>query len=93
VTPDATPAGPAPPAEPVSDGADDLHERIHVEPVAATPEALDDALDALAALLLDSQATRRDQGALPTPIATPIRPDARRREARSVAPPAGGEAA
>jgi hypothetical protein len=77
------------------DGEDsaDLRSLIEVEPVVPTADEADDAFAALAALLLDAQAARRNRGDSPTPSSENGRPDARRREARPVAPPAGGEAA
>ena len=92
MTRDATPAGPGPLA-PDSGDDQDLAARVVAEPVATTDAERDDAFSALAALLLDAHAARTARGDSPTPSSENLRPDARCREARSVAPPAGGEAA
>ena len=84
----AAPAGPAP-----DDDDDDLGALVVGEPVAAQDAEVDDALAALAALLLDVAAARRNRGQSLTPSSAALRPDARRRKARPIAPPAGGEAA
>jgi hypothetical protein len=66
---------------------------VESDPLATTDAELDDAFAGLAALLLDMHAATRNQGKIPTPSFGANCPDARRRSGRSVAPPAGGEAA
>jgi hypothetical protein len=70
------PAGPGPDRH--DDGSDDLaHLRALVESerVVGSEAEINDALDGLAALLLDLHAVKRDQGCLLTPSSRSPRPD------------------
>jgi hypothetical protein len=89
----AAPAGPGPDLPDEGDDFAHLRALIEVEPIVPTAVEANDAFAALAALLLDAQAARRNRGDSPTPSSENLRPDARCHEARPVAPPAGGEAA
>ena len=89
----ATPSGPTPIApDPGDEDLDAIRKVIEVEAVKAESGDLDDAVAALAVLLLDGLAARRDQGEIPTQSGATTCPDARRRTA-GVPTPAGGEAA
>lgn len=69
-----------------------VEQHLSVERVKGYDGELDEALGALATLLLDLHAARRTQGEIPTPTRAADRPDAARRRARRPSP-AGGEAA
>jgi len=86
-------AGLGPFTPPVSDDSAHLRGLVESERVVGSEEEIDDAFAALAALLLDTAQSQRNQGVIPTPIVAPIRPDARRQAARQAPSPAGGEAA
>ena len=94
----ATHAGPGPGRH--DDGSDDsAHMRALVESerVVRSEAEIDNALDGLAALLLDLHAARASvptRGDVLAPPDRPVsRPDARRRTARQDPPAVGGEAA
>jgi len=82
VTRIAPPASPSPTAP---DGPEDLREFVEVERIVGSKAEIDDALDALAALLLDRTQV---QGDIPTPSLPTIRPTAR--HARGSDPPRFG---
>ena len=82
MTRDATPAGPGPDLPDRSEDLAHIRRLVESERVVGSEAEIDDALDELAALLLD---TAESQGQIPTPIRAPIRPDAR--HARGPDPP------
>jgi hypothetical protein len=71
----ATPAGLGPEPRRDGDEAVDLCAVVVAEPLPASEDEIAYAFSAVAALLLDWHAARRSQGASPTPIRAPIRPD------------------
>jgi hypothetical protein len=66
-------------------GSEDLREFVELERVVGSEAEIEDALDALAALLLDRA---QEQGDIPTPSLPTIRPTAR--HARGSDPPRFG---
>jgi len=95
VTPGAARAGLGP-LPPQSGDEADVGAFVVAEPVMAPVADLDDALDLLAALLLDAQAAKASdptRGEVLAPLRASSCPDVRRRESRPSPRPAGGEAA